>query len=63
MTMHPVLGVLFSLGAAALAGVGVFILMKIAFRRLGHDGYVHETREERAARVYLEHAKQGMSDR
>lgn len=49
-------------GAAVIGGLGAGALMNLVLRTFGHDGYVSESRDERAVRVYMEKSKQGMKE-
>lgn len=48
--------------AGIIAGTGTYGLLKLVFRLVGHDGYSAESREQRAARIYMEKAKQGIRE-
>jgi len=58
----PYIGVPFALACGAIGGLAAGGLMKLIMRHLGHDGYVAESREQRATRTYLERAKQGIRE-
>jgi hypothetical protein len=61
--MMPVyIGVPIAILGAAIGGYAAGGLMKLALRVIGHEGYVAESKEQRATRTYMEKAKQGMRD-
>jgi hypothetical protein len=47
---------------AVISGLAAGALMNWILRTIGHVGYVAETSEQRATRIYMEKAKQGMKD-
>ena len=47
---------------AVIGGLGAGAVFNMILKVWGHDGYVSESRDERAVRVYMEKAKQGMKE-
>ncbi len=56
------IGIPVVIGSGVLAGLLTMGLLKFVFRLVGHDGYAAESREQRAARIYMENAKQGIRE-
>lgn len=56
------IGIPVIIGSGVLGGLASYGLMRLAMCEFGHEGYVKESAEQRAARVYMEHTKQGMRE-
>lgn len=60
--LAPWSGVAVAAVCAVVGGYAAGGIMNTALRVWGHKGYVSESYEQRAARQYMDKAKQGMRD-
>jgi hypothetical protein len=62
LPFSPWSGIALAAGLAVVGGLAAGALMNLLLKMFGREGYVAETREQRATRLYMEKAKLGMRD-